>query len=213
MVASQLRHLKIARKPRDILVSYLGKVGKSGAHYARLYAEQNGVFEDFIVDRSLLREKLERSDDVRCIVFVDDFIGTGRSAIGYLSEVARDCGEVIKKKDVLVMLVVISGFRSAQQRVVDHLDSVNLKVIIRICDSLSDSDKCFHEHSHVFATEQEKARARRVALSFGLLLEGRHPLGFGECEALVVFDSNTPNNSLPILWKKSSTWSPIFRRV
>jgi len=41
------------------------------------------------------------------------------------------------------------------------------------------------------------------------------PLGTGNLQALVVFEHNCPNNSLPVLWKGSETlpWTPLFPRI
>jgi hypothetical protein len=41
----------------------------------------------------------------------------------------------------------------------------------------------------------------------------RSPLGFGDCQALVVFETGCPNNSVPILWKQTGEWQPLFPRV
>jgi hypothetical protein len=39
------------------------------------------------------------------------------------------------------------------------------------------------------------------------------PLGTGGQQALVVFEHNCPNNTLPLLWKKTDAWTPVFERL
>lgn len=60
-------------------------------------------------------------------------------------------------------------------------------------------------------------KARKIAETIGASLEKRHPLGWEDSEALVVFPDNTPNNTLPILWKAGAKvdgkeWHPLFPR-
>jgi hypothetical protein len=47
---------------------------------------------------------------------------------------------------------------------------------------------------------------------YGVNALSEQPLGFGHCEAAVVFESSCPNNTLPILWAASRDWTPLFPR-
>src|SRR5262249_28302653 len=69
-------------KRSDILVSYLDGPGKSGAHLARLYVDENGIYKDNLVELGQLRHALS-CDGIQAVVFVDDFVGTGDSACSY----------------------------------------------------------------------------------------------------------------------------------
>ncbi|MGI4830438.1 MAG: phosphoribosyltransferase-like protein [Janthinobacterium lividum] len=53
--------------------------------------------------------------------------------------------------------------------------------------------------------------ARRVAESYGRLLFWP-PLGHGNCELLLGFNHNIPDNTLPVIWSKEAQWKPIFER-
>ena len=37
------------------------------------------------------------------------------------------------------------------------------------------------------------------------------PLGYNDCQMLLGFHHNTPNNTLPIFWREKN-WTPIFKR-
>lgn len=62
-----------------------------------------------------------------------------------------------------------------------------------------------------------RERAMRLADEIGSQLEKRHPLGYEDSQALVVFPDTVPNNTLPILYKQGRKyqgrdWIPLFRR-
>jgi hypothetical protein len=55
--------------------------------------------------------------------------------------------------------------------------------------------------------------AKQVALSYGTKHKLYSPvLGHGECQLLLGFNYNTPDNSLPIFWSDKNQWKPIFKR-
>lgn len=203
------------RKRANILVSYLDSPGKSGAYYAKLYADENEIYYSNVIERSRLSEVLERSDGVEALVFLDDFMGTGDSACQYFSKMAQECGELLRNKAGLqTFFVTICGFETAKVRVEKALQRLCLSVNVHICDPLDESAKCFNEQSQIFSDATERDRAKNLAYSHGSSLAKGDPLGYGDCQATVVFAHSCPNNSLPILWKesKSPPWRPLFRR-
>jgi len=64
----------------------------------------------------------------------------------------------------------------------------------------------------IFPEHIERQKAESICKKIGATLEKRHPLGFSDCQSRVVFPTTCPNNSLPILWKETSTWKPLFKR-
>jgi hypothetical protein len=87
-----------------------------------------------------------------------------------------------------------------------------LSVKIFVCDEFPESFKAFSENSTYFLLQQDRQHAYHLAYTKGLDLEPNWPLGFGGCQALIVFDEDCPNNTLPILWKQHKDWSPLFPR-
>jgi hypothetical protein len=55
--------------------------------------------------------------------------------------------------------------------------------------------------------------AKDICYDIGSNLFNYNELGFGDCQAIVIFSKNCPNNSLPILWEKNNDWTPLFERV
>jgi len=198
-------------KRSDILVSYLDGPGKSGAHLARLYCDENNIYRDNLVESARLNQSLDR-EGVQALMFVDDFLGTGDSVCGYLATLADGLREKLISLELRVFFVAVTGFAAAAQKVSQAVDDLRLPIKIHVCDSLDDRNHCFAEHSEIFASEGERLAAMDLAYRKGVTLCKQAPLGYGGCQAMVVFSHNCPNNTLPILWDQTEHWHPLFRR-
>ena len=103
-----------ARKFTDnILISFYGGEGKRGQTYAKLYADENKIYHGRITTPKRLRKQLEHLADVSGIVFVDDFIGTGRTAVKSLKEALSPISDLTAQLKINVFLISVSGFAEA----------------------------------------------------------------------------------------------------
>jgi len=214
------------RKRNDIFVSYLDRPGKHGPTLAKIYADENGIYYENVIEKSkigsVLKEKAKELPAF-ALVFVDDFIGTGNSACDYFKELVSEHGEVLKKllkepgeipgtTKLQIFFIAICGFQEAQDKIEKALNELELPVEIHICDPLSEEDKVFSEKSKIFPDESERNEAKEIAYEYGIMLVKRAPLGYGDCQVAIVFEHNCPNNSLPILWAESKNFKPLFKR-
>jgi hypothetical protein len=199
---------------RDIVVSYLGGEGKSGATFATLYRIENRIFNQLFVPPQLLRSYLERHTDVTAVVFVDDFVGTGRTAVNSLRTTVVDSklAELMENRGIFLGIAAVACTERAFKTVQNFLDKLPIESRLYSGETLVDSDQAFSEEFD-WATEEERLFAKTVAEDEGRKLERQHPLGYSNSEALVVFQTNCPNNTLPVIWKKNRDWSPLFERA
>jgi hypothetical protein len=61
----------------------------------------------------------------------------------------------------------------------------------------------------------DRAEVEAMCRRYGDRLVSTYPLGFGDCQLLIGFHHNTPDNSLPIIWfvePDGLPWTPIFKR-
>lgn len=204
------------RKRSDILVSCLeGNPSKSSSSYAKLFADENEIYSDYAVERGKLKQTLSNKDKMRkikALVFVDDFIGTGGSACQYFEELANECQDLIRNSNLIVFFISVSGFQEAKVRLENKLIELDFNVKVHICDPLDESDKVFSPRSKVFSNPRDLEQAKNVAFKYGSSLVKSNPLGYGDCQAAVVFADACPNNTLPILWSDSKDWIPLFKR-
>ena len=206
-----VHRLDNGRRRSDIIVSFLGEINKSGVRYARLYAQENGIYTDRVVDHAKLPEVL-KDDGVQTLVLVDDLVASGQQACDYLADLDRKVGGLLAKREIKVVFVAIAGFGAAERRLEEAVADLDMRVAVHICEPLGDSDRLFSEDSAAFANDAERLEARGIAESYGRALERKNPLGYGDAQAAIVFEESCPNGSLPILWGKSNDFRPLFPR-
>lgn len=212
IVLRGMRSQVSSRRRRDILVSHLGGTGKSSAHYARLYADENQIAKEKVVAPERISAEFAKGRH-QALVFIDDFIGTGGTASRSIRHIAEASGEAILASGVNVHIVAVTGFDAGVEAVEAALTGQAATWQLNVCDPLSESNRAFSSDSTVFSDASERERARRLFEECGRRALPKNPLGFGGCEAVVVFDSNCPNNSLPVLWASDrDDWVPLFPR-
>lgn len=196
-----------------ILVSYLDKIGKSGAYYAKLFADENHIHHESVIEKNLIQNRIMKNSNIKSLVFIDDFIGTGFSAMEFLSDLLHDevLTSYLKEKDIDINFVSVSGFSQGKEYIKNNV-KFGIKLDINICDPLSESDRIFSESSNYFESNSDKSIAYELSLKHGKQLEDQHPLGYKDSQAFVVFENSCPNNTLTVLWKEKKDWYPLFKR-
>ncbi len=201
------------KKRDDILVSYLeSNLTKSGAEYARLFTDQNNILANNAVEKSKILGLIsQENSNIKAIVFIDDFIGTGRTMRDNLAAFIEEFPE-IRDLNIKIYIGVIAGFMDGKYLIDDWSTEFNINIDIFICNPLHDENKCFNDKSNIFPSPSEKLTAKDICYEFGVQLVKKDPFGFGDCQALVVFPNNCPNDSLPILWASKNEFKALFPR-
>ncbi len=212
--ANKIRDIKIRQQKRgDIIVSYLDKSPvKSGAEYAKIFVEVNDIYKDNAANPDRLDKKINEIDNINTIVFIDDLLGTGESIISNLRPIIENYSEVIQEKEIIVIIGIITGFQKAKYEVKKYADDLGFPIEIVLIDPLNDSDKCFDEDSQIFTLPSERKKSKQVCQRIGETICPQYPLGYGDCQANVVFPNTCPDNTLPILWCEGKAWRPLFKR-
>jgi len=201
------------RKRSDILVSYLDGPGKSGSYYAKLYAEENDILFTNIVEYAKISQSLQQNQELKAIVFIDDFVGSGKSVTDYVVGFSKEHGEAFINSKIPGFFVAISGFQNASSKIEATIDKLGLNIKLHICDPLDESSRAFSEKSAIFSDEASRLTAKSICFKYGSELVKNNPLGYGDSQATVVFENSCPNNTLPILWAQSKNWIPLFKRL
>lgn len=201
------------RKRDDIFVSYIDGPGKSGARYAKIYADENGIYADNVIEKSLIEKHMLSIDKNVSLVFVDDFVGTGKSTSEYMKELSPTLWKINQINRVSIHFIALCGFKDGILEIDRTIEKLNINVKTNCIDIITDEDKCFSENSKFFKLPSDRIKAREIAYEIGLGLEKNAPLGFGNCESAVIFEDSCPNNNLPILWSRHKTWTPLFKRM
>lgn len=176
-----------------------GHAGKSGSSMSHFYGNANGIhvskFKYFSEITRLFGEGHEAEPK---LVFIDDFIGTGSQAI----ETWERLREIPFPREARSFLLTLVAFDEAIEKVTDETD---LQVITpRV---LSEENRLFSPMNRLFSKAEKdilRGYCERV---------GQSPMGFGNCQALVVFHYKSPDNVVSILRGETEDWKPLFPRI
>lgn len=206
----------------------VGNPAESGAHLLyifrqvndlekNLFSDLHGAF-DIIADteNSSLNWKLrDKFSSIKRIIFFDDFVGGGTQASRYLSKPLAS----IRKNYPEMEITFISLF-STSEGLTKLNEPVNfngkascLFELDQTYKSCSNDSRYFEHSNSWFDLEKFKS----IVEHYGQKLYAEGPLGHSQCELLIGFSHNTPNNTLPVFWKNGKTidnsiWHPIFAR-
>jgi hypothetical protein len=201
----------------DVLVVPLDEPGKSGWQYGSMYAIRNRIHKGNVVDLSRLAHRLlSTARRIQTTVFVDDFVGSGEHVLSRLESIGDSTWDALRSTGVDAVLVIVLGFQEALARIEEWIGSHNVPVRVACHEMLSDSDRVFSSSSRFFESDVEKATTRELFLRVGRQVDPKQPLGYGDLQALVVFETSVPNNTLSAIWGSRSgafTWEPLFPRT
>lgn len=201
-----------SRKRHEFLVSFFGGEGKSGAKLARLFADENQIYVDNIVRADRVPSRLREDPKVQVVVYVDDFIGTGHQARGYVDTVLGGQVETWKEESARGLIVAVTGFLESLKPIENALGRAGLTFTTHLCDPMGQSSRCFSPETDIFDDDADRQTAAIIARDYGSRLVKDAPMGYGGSESLVVFEDTCPNNTLPILWARGQDWEPLFPR-
>ena len=199
----------------------LGNAAESGAHILYDFRTANNLpLKLFANPHDLFSGRLDNpttkwDPEVRRLVFIDDFCGTGKQAEGMgvkyvplMQKVAKSSGIEIEAW-YLTLLATTAGLNNLRQcGVFDIVESVS---------ELDETYRVFDAKSQVYGGAPDdltKADGEKIALHYGTDLSPYHPLGYGDCQLLLGFHHNVPDNTLPILSLEriNPLWHAVFPR-
>jgi hypothetical protein len=197
---------------REFIVSYLGPFGKSGANYARVFADESRVWIGNVMEASAIPAATESVEGPRVVVFLDDFLGTGKQAGEFFAQLGEDVRAVFESGRARGYFFPIVAMREGLERTRVRLEELGLPIVVKPCFPLGPESRAFHEKAGLFDTDLDRKDALAIAQSYGQALLPEAALGFGDCQTLVVFDQKCPNNAPAILWSDKRDWKPLFPR-
>lgn len=154
-----------------------------------------------------------RNESVARLVLLEDFVGSGTQASGPLVFAAKTLPEY----DVLFvpLIITIDGLQRVR-------DAVAAYPRVRV-------EPVFAIPRHVQVREEPEPNEPRfvadlrdlVGRTFERIKEPLPPdseplveaFGFGKVGTLLVMHTNCPNNTVPLIWRRSPEWQALFPRV
>ena len=190
----------------------LGNPSESGCHILYYFRQMNGLPKElFVQAHELLTLKDDESKDPLHFVFIDDFLGSGETALKAVAITQHlKYNHPRSKIDHYTLFACESGINTVRSSgVFDRVESVI---------ELDQTFKCFAPDSRYFRNHSDPLASdsvREMCAKYGMILQNGAELGFGDCQLLISFHHNTPDNTLPIFWSSSRSgfsWTPLFPR-
>lgn len=215
----------------------VGNPSESGAHLLYFFRQENYLSKKLFINTDEIFDRTDSSNlklmdlDLEYYIFIDDFCGTGsqvkrsKPLINIINDIRRLKPNVII--NYLMLVGTTHGIENVKKtRLFDFVDAVI---------KLDDSFKSFESNSRYFKDATlpvNITKAKDISKKYGLplikdicLKDGvkaslidyfaeQHVLGFNDCQLLIGFHHNTPDNTLPIIWydEEDIPWTPIFKR-
>ena len=199
----------------------MGNPAKSGMHLLYYFRQENGLSEKLFPHQDELLTGHVRDPDTELIagleriVFVDDLCGSGTQAVDYGDAVLRDLRAIADRRNRAIELQYLVLFGTE----IGLSKTRNSEIFDLVCavTELDATYVTFGPRSRVFRHPPDHidgTQSRLLSEGYGRKLWSRWPLGFGDCQLLLAFHHNVPNNSLPILWgsRPGDGWKPAFQR-
>ena len=193
----------------------IGNPSESSAHLLYFFRQENYLSRELFISPHELFTHIKEGDDIHAelntkgidrIVLLDDFCGSGKQATTFHNQFVK----YIKDKDPNIVIsyyalfAIEDGLKKVQELSFNQAEAVFV---------LDESYKCFSDVSRFFIDDDVdlKEPCKEMSERYGKKISS-NPLGYKDCQMLIGFHHNTPNNTLPIFWQEKNGWNPIFKR-
>lgn len=150
-----------------------------------------------------------RDPNINRYVFIDDFCGSGHQGKAYSEDIVEDIKSV--DPSIEISYFVLCGTQAGM----DVVRKNTLFDKVECVFELDDSFRCFSPASRYFPSPVPaivtQAFAEGMCRTYGATIVPNAPLGYGNCQLMLAFHHNTPDNTLPVFWCDAS-WTPVFKR-
>ncbi len=198
-----------------IFVSF-GRAGKSAASMSYIFEQSHEIEGLRYMDLNQFLIKPGDLAQVEKVFLIDDFIGSGKQASTEWKKKENEKDPESKSlsdikgsnRQIDFIYLALAGYHEGRKAI-----EATMPVKVILGQELDDRFKCFSNNSVVFKDADLRATAKKIMEEKGRVLY-KFPLGFDNMELAVAFEHNTPNNSLPVIWKKpkDGSWFPLFER-
>lgn len=198
----------------------IGNPSESGCHLLYFFRQENSlsinnfmhIHEFFSLDGKINGQY----KSINRLIFIDDFCGTGRQVFKYLNDFCEKLKANTRIRKYYYSLV-------ATEEGLSFLRSKKILDDVSACLTLDSSFKSFSPISRIIEKKEDRERSMNIAFRYGkellcknknLKLARKCALGYGDCQLLLGFYHNTPNNTLPIIWfdEDQYNFKSIFKR-
>lgn len=188
-----------------IIIFPYGKVGKSGTLVTYPLKNTNAYKKrehDITLTHDIENEK--DLSDHKHIIFIDDFIGSGKTFIEEYNKLRRTRNWVNNSKIENFYLLTAIIMEEGKFKIEGAFSEIKIHAEIR--------NKIFQNGKSPLTAFKNVLSLKTIASKYGKTLSPLAPLGSDDGQSLVSFFHGTPDNTLPIIWVEDKNWDAIFPR-
>ncbi|MDN3675085.1 hypothetical protein QWY99_18785 [Flavobacterium branchiarum] len=190
----------------QIIILPYGKVGKSGSlityplmHTKAFIKRARSIIltHDF--------EKIDNPSLYNHIIFIDDFIGSG-GTFHKEYKIIKDIESWITKNSIKNTYILSSIImKDGKDFILKKYPNIQIHAEVR--------NKLFDPINSPLKVLKNILTLKTMAYRYGSKIDVfGFPYGYDNSQSLISFFHCTPNNTLPIIWKKNENWVPLFPR-
>ncbi|GAB3669394.1 hypothetical protein GCM10028791_44270 [Echinicola sediminis] len=174
----------------DTYVTHFGPIGKSGAFVVNQFLRCFPGKQRMIIANS--NSELSKLPENASIIFLDDFIGTGKQGLDYIKQVSPSLNSSIKP-----YLFTICGTREGIELIDGYRSNFKIKTQV----ILSKETDHLLDPSNKILNENEKKRIIELNQMIGIVDKNKYHLGLP-----FAFYYSAPDNALGILWSDNTKY-------
>ena len=152
-----------------------------------------------------------KSNNIKSIVLLEDFVGTATQSIPVLKFAAELDPEI--KVLFIPMIVYPIGYENIKRSLASY-SNFSMKPIIKIDNDylINNTSAPANSFNKIYSDLCKKIYDNIKASLGSKITDKIETFGYKNTGGITVMYTNTPNNSIPILFVESSKWSPLFKR-
>jgi len=186
---------------------------ESGNAIARLYTTTGLISEKQVISPSEIVNYIKEESSCR-LLLVDDFLGSADQVDDFWNKKQfildggnRNLSEIHERHrsisfEYIALVATSYGLQRAQ--------SLAPGLKIHFCERLLDEYRVFSDKSIFFRTSAEREECESYLYTLcqqkNIDIRGYHGLDFA-----IAFHHGTPDSCLPLFWKLSDSWNPLFK--
>ncbi|WP_278378337.1 phosphoribosyltransferase-like protein [Chryseobacterium arthrosphaerae] len=196
----------------EILVFPYGKMGKSGMFVTYPLAKTNAYLKIKNKNRIEISNDIQnlKKKQIKHIVFLDDFIGTGKTFTDTFSQNSILQNFIRNNNIQNLYLLSCVIMKKGKKHIKDTIPSIKIFG--------DERDKFFALNTPLQIYDYDarikiKQIISEYCKSFNLEFEKKKvKYGYGESQSFISFFHSTPNNCLSIIWNENNGWIPLYPR-
>lgn len=188
----------------------LGSPSESGGMLLYTYRQENNLHKSHFPELSFSLTQASGNDtdrDIQRYIFLDDLCGSGESAVKFSKMHLERLRDQAPHATISYhcLFATSDGLDEVRRNSVFGENAKAIFELDRSYKSISTGSRYFK----IRPKSIEENVLSAIALCYGELVAPGDGRGFGKGELLLAFSHNTPDNTLPIIWREPKNGSPI----